>query len=159
MRLTSALAHYDITRRRIDLVANGAKRTVSRVMSTRPSLARTAQTQHPPLLVRKRWCEIHQSSVANGTNLLRSPAAGRGSSAGKSDPLRYFLADNFRKELMKTYFVTLAAVIVVGAATAANAAEIVTMNTIDANGLGWHSAIRQRRRLTNFAATCRAITG
>jgi hypothetical protein len=37
---------------------------------------------------------------------------------------------------MKTYFVTLAAVIVVGAATAANAAEIVTMNAIDANGVG-----------------------
>ena len=37
---------------------------------------------------------------------------------------------------MKTYFVTLAVMIVVGAATAANAAEIVTMNAIDANGVG-----------------------
>ena len=37
---------------------------------------------------------------------------------------------------MKTYFVTLAAVIAVGAATGANAAEIVTMNAIDANGVG-----------------------
>jgi superoxide dismutase, Cu-Zn family len=37
---------------------------------------------------------------------------------------------------MKTYFVTLAAVIAVGAATGANAAEIVTINAIDANGVG-----------------------
>src|SRR3984885_10072853 len=37
---------------------------------------------------------------------------------------------------MKTYFLTLAAVIAVGAATGANAAEIVTINAIDANGVG-----------------------
>jgi hypothetical protein len=37
---------------------------------------------------------------------------------------------------MRTTFVTLALMIVVGAATAANAAEVVTMTVIDANGVG-----------------------
>lgn len=37
---------------------------------------------------------------------------------------------------MKAHFLMLTAAIVLGAATAANAAETVTMNAIDANGVG-----------------------
>ncbi len=60
------LVHYDITRRRINLVANGAKRTLSRVYEYTawfgPHSADTTTGATTSVLVRKRWRGIHQAA-------------------------------------------------------------------------------------------------
>jgi Cu-Zn family superoxide dismutase len=82
--------------------------------------------------------ESSGSSQFRHPNKYRSLRAGltRATFAGWSDPLRCSLAEITWGVLVKTYFVTLAAAIVICAATTANAAETVTLNAIDANGVG-----------------------